>query len=262
MLFKNILKSIHFPKVTPPFLTGSEGFNGLTECQAVLSDRSRNPLLRTGLVRGGSVLLLILALTSCSSDSEDYDPYYDWQSRNAAWYEQIADSARTAIAQARSEFGSEWEQHCDWRMIKSLMISPSVQKGNTTDSVCVHIMKRGTGDFSPTFSDSIRISFRGWLMPTRNEFGVMEELTFTQTYYGDYSPATAAPQLAAVGAFTEGFSTVLQYMVEGDDWMVYIPQQLFYGSTDQDAIPAYSTARFRIQLLAVYPSGTTVPEWK
>ena len=40
-----------------PSLTGSEGLNGLTECQAVLSDRSRNPLLRTGQVGGGSGLV-------------------------------------------------------------------------------------------------------------------------------------------------------------------------------------------------------------
>ena len=33
---------------------GSEGINGLTECQAVLSDRSRTPLLRTDKVGGGT----------------------------------------------------------------------------------------------------------------------------------------------------------------------------------------------------------------
>ena len=37
-----------------PSLTGSEGNIGLTKCQAVLSDRSRTPLLRTGKVGGGS----------------------------------------------------------------------------------------------------------------------------------------------------------------------------------------------------------------
>jgi hypothetical protein len=36
-----------------PSLTGSEGNIGLTKCQAVLSDRSRTPLLRTGKVGGG-----------------------------------------------------------------------------------------------------------------------------------------------------------------------------------------------------------------
>ncbi|MBQ9191378.1 MAG: hypothetical protein IJ142_07235 [Bacteroidaceae bacterium] len=37
-----------------PSLTGSEGNIGLTKCQAVLSDRSRTPLLRTGKVGDGS----------------------------------------------------------------------------------------------------------------------------------------------------------------------------------------------------------------
>ncbi|MBR1665495.1 MAG: hypothetical protein IJ699_04640 [Bacteroidaceae bacterium] len=37
-----------------PSLTGSEGNIGLSKCQAVLSDRSRTPLLRTGKVGGGS----------------------------------------------------------------------------------------------------------------------------------------------------------------------------------------------------------------
>ena len=37
-----------------PSFTGSEGINGLTECQGVLSDRSRPPLLRTGKAWGGS----------------------------------------------------------------------------------------------------------------------------------------------------------------------------------------------------------------
>ena len=232
MLFKNI----HFPKVTTPSLTGR--------------------------VRGGSVIFLLIFLASCSSDTEDYNAYENWEARNKAWYQQIADSARTAIQSARAQYGSNWEQHCDWRMLKSLQRSQTKQSGNTTDSVCVHILKRGTGDVSPTFSDTLRISFRGWLMPTKNAGGETEERCFTQTYYGDYSPATAAPQLGAVASFAEGFSTALQYMVVGDDWMVYIPQELFYGAEAKDVIPAYSAVKFRIQLAAIYPAGTYIPDWR
>ena len=42
------------PNHSAPSLTGSEGINGLTECQAVLSDRSRTPLLRTDKAGGES----------------------------------------------------------------------------------------------------------------------------------------------------------------------------------------------------------------
>ena len=41
----------------PP--TGSEGVNGLTRCQAVLSDRSRTPLLRTGKVGRGALFIIL-----------------------------------------------------------------------------------------------------------------------------------------------------------------------------------------------------------
>ena len=63
-------------------------------------------------------------------------------------------------------------------------------------------------------------------------------------------------------SFTEGFGTALQYMVKGDDWLVYIPSELAYGEKDSEAIPAYSTLLFRIHLMGVYESGTGVPEWK
>ena len=193
-------------------------------------------------------MVFIFLLASCSSDTSDYDPYHDWQARNAAWYEQIADSARR---------GGD-----DWLMLKALTKSPGYQSSQTTDSICVHILNRGTGTICPIFNDSVRISFRGWLMPIQEADGALKEVVFTQTYYGDYNPALAAPQLAAVSGFTSGFATALQYMVEGDDWMVYIPQQLFYGSEVKGVIPAYSAARFRIQLIAIYPLGTTIPAWK
>ena len=201
-------------------------------------------------------------LASCSSDTTEYDPYHDWEERNAAWYEQIADSARTAITSAQQTYGDAWEEHCDWRMMKSLLKSPTYDSGQFTDSICIHIISRGTGEITPCFTDTVRLHFRGWLMPTLKADGTTEERVFTQTYYSDFNSETAAPQTAPVSAFKDGFATALQYMVAGDDWLVYIPQQLFYGSTVSTAVPAYSTARFRINLVAVYPIGTKVPEWK
>ncbi|MBQ7572078.1 MAG: FKBP-type peptidyl-prolyl cis-trans isomerase [Bacteroidaceae bacterium] len=198
----------------------------------------------------------------CSSDTEDYDPYYDWEQRNAAWYEQIADSARTAIAAARAEWGEAWADHCSWRMYKSLLKSQERQSGILADSICVRIITRGTGTVSPHYDDSVRVSFRGWLMPTTDARGNTFETVFTQTYYGDFDPQLAAPNLAPPSAYNDGFATAVQYMVTGDDWMVYIPQQLFYGAELTGNVQPYSTVRMRIHLAAIYPRGTTVPEWK
>ena len=210
-------------------------------------------------------LLLLLLLASCTEKDDAWNPYYNWEARNAAWFVQIADSARTAIGQAKAQYGSAWEDHCQWRMFKTLLKSASVQ-GPLTDSICVHILAHGTDTLSPTLSDKVRLNFRGWTMPTEYETdeGTRESsmAVFTQTYYGDYNPVTAAPQLMDVSGTIEGFSTALQYMVKGDDWLVYIPQQLAYREKGSDAIPAYSTLLFRLHLVEEYKIGTDVPEWK
>ena len=210
----------------------------------------------------GWVFFLFLTFIACSSDIEDYDPYYNWEERNAAWYEQIADSARTAMAAARRTYGDEWESHCNWRMYKSLLKSPTWQSGKLTDSICVRIISRGSGTVSPAYNDSVRVSFRGWLMPTTDANGNIFETVFTQTYYGEFNRALAAPNLAPPSAYNDGFATAVQHMVEDDDWMVYIPNQLFYGSELKGNVQPYSTVRMRLHLAAIYPIGTTVPAWK
>lgn len=217
-------------------------------------------------------LILLVALpclftgvfTSCSENEDVWDPYYNWEVRNSEWFCQVADTARTAIAAAQATYGTDWEQHCDWRMYKSLMHSADKQ-GPLTDSICVRIVHRGEGTVSPAFTDSIRLNFRGWTMKTEymNDEGKLEayQAVFSQTYYGSYNALTSAPQVMSVSGTIEGFGTALQYMVAGDDWLVYIPQQLAYGEKDSGTIPSYSTLLFRLHLVGVYESGTGVPAW-
>ena len=70
------------------------------------------------------------------------------------------------------------------------------------------------------------------------------------------------PQQMIVGSTIEGYSTALQYMVEGDDWLVYIPAPLGYDDNEKTAIPAYSTLLFRLSVVGVYEGGVTIPIWK
>lgn len=216
------------------------------------------------------ILLLTLGFAACSENEDEYDPYTNWPARNDQWFATITDSARTAIAEAKAQWGDRWEEHCEWRQYKSLLKSQDYDSGRYTDSICVHILQRGEGTYSPTFSDTVRLNLRGWLMPAtykrynadRVEVDSVLQKVFTENYSGAYNPAMAAPSLMAVGSTIEGFSTALQYMVEGDDWLVYIPQNLAYGNSASAAIPAYSTLQFRLSMVAVYPSGSGVPAWK
>lgn len=208
-------------------------------------------------------LPLAFQLAACSDDDEADELAASWEVRNTQWFLTIADSARTAIAEARAQWGDDWEAHCDWRMYKSLLKSQQ-QYGSLMDSVCIHFLQRGEGTVSPRSTDSVRVNFRGFLMPTYLTVNGKDSLaftTFTQTYYGKFNPATASPQLMVVSATVAGFSTALQYMHVGDNAWVYIPQQLGYGTTANGAIPAGSTLAFHLNLVGIYPPGQVVPPW-
>ena len=197
-------------------------------------------------------------LSSCSENDDIWDPYYNWQERNAAWYETIADSARTAISTAKSRYGEDWEKHCDWRMIKTYKKGADAA-ATLEDSICVHILTRGQGQYSAAFTDSVSLNFRGWTMPTEylNENGDPELMQpiFAQSYYGTYNPVTATPQKMSVSGTIDGFSTALQYMVEGDDWLVYIPQKMAYAAKESSTIPAYRTLLYRMHVVTVHRQG-------
>lgn len=240
-------------------------------------------------VRAWATMLVIAVLCLCSCSEEvpsAYDPYVNWPLRNAVWFEQICDSARQAInnqdsiAKYEALYGVEngkrvWQNDsCEWRMYKSLLRSPSFNSGSAHDSICVHIRRRGKGMeegavaqvLHPAYTDSVRVNFAGWLMKTTYQKydGRMEvaQRSFTKSYVGDFNPDFAAPQLMSVASTVEGFSTALQYMKAGDIWDVYIPQELAYGATGNNAIPAYSTLLFRLNLVAAYRSGSGIPSWK
>lgn len=210
------------------------------------------------------MLAAMFMMVSCSDDNDAYDPYENWQARNAEYFSQIAGTARTAIAEAKAVYGDQWEEHCEWRMFKTYH-KPQDVAGALTDSICVRIETRGTGKGCPTYSDSVRLNYRGILMPAQYmENGELKtkEVVFSQSFTGDLNPELAAPVLMDVSSNVYGFATALQYMHVGDVWWVYMPSDLGYGSSSSGSIPAYSTLTFLINLVDYYLSGSGIPDWQ
>lgn len=210
------------------------------------------------------VLLLIvplLLLASCKDSEAESNVRQNWPERNVQWFAEVYDAARAEIETARAQYGSDWEKHCNWRVYKTLLKSQDVQ-GPPSDYVVCKINEKGDGDWSPAYTDSVRLYYRGWIMDDNYPASKDNMTVFSQTYYGDFNPATAAPVAMAASALVEGFTTAIQYMVEGDDWSVYIPSELAYGAKASDAIPAYSTLLFRIRVERVHKSGTGMPGWR
>lgn len=70
----------------------------------------------------------------------------------------------------------------------------------------------------------------------------------------DSSYETGKPLTGQAGSFVPGFSEALSLMRPGDEWIVWVPPQLGYGSTDTGPIPGNSVLRFRLALHSVTPA--------
>ena len=206
---------------------------------------------------------LLLILASCSG-TEEYDPRHDWQERNAQWFAEVYDTATKAIAEAKAQYpnGNEWEQQCAWRVYKTLLKSQDVQ-GPATDYIVCKVIERGNGEWSPAYTDSVRLYYRGWLMDDNYPTSKTNLSVFSQTYFGEtVDENTTAPVAMPVSSTVEGFMTAVQYMVKGDEWDVYIPQELAYKAEASGVIPAYSTLLYRLRIELVHKSGTGMSEWR
>ncbi len=219
-----------------------------------------------------SVLLLsLLTLASCKDSDSTPDPRHDWQSRNAQWFTEVYDAAKASIAQAKALYpnGDDWEQHCDWRLYKTLLKSQDVG-GVSTDYIVCKINQQGKdvkkpGDealWSAAYTDSVRLYYRAWIMDENYPESKTNMTVFSQSYYGNFDETKVAPIAMPVISTVEGFMTALQYMVKGDDWDVYIPQQLAYKENASDYVPAYSTLLYRIRIESIHKSGTGLSEWR
>ena len=194
-----------------------------------------------------TALFLVSAsfFAACSeSDGDDSNEYADWQSKNEAYFSNIYNQAKA-------------DKTGKWKILTNWSVNDAVAKD--VDHIVVEVLKNGTGSGCPLFTDTVRVHYRGQLIPTAQhpKGGI-----FDTSYSGELDVATAVPVKFAVSNVRDGFSTALQNMHIGDYWRVYMPYQLGYGASTQTSIPAYSMLIFNIYLDSYYHPGKVVPEWK
>lgn len=94
---------------------------------------------------------------------------------------------------------------------------------------------------SPNISDSCSVHYHG---------------TLTNGKIFDSSMDRGKPSTFAPNQVIKGWTEALQYMVEGEEWVVYLPASLAYGSRGAGStIPPNATLIFKIQLLKVLTGG-------
>ena len=209
------------------------------------------------------LMMAVFMLSSCSEDDNTVDEYANWQERNE---QAFADTL--AYAKAQIAAGStQWKVIRKWSLNNQTSNTITNQDGSTTttpltykdyDNIVVQVLEEGKGSGCPMYTDSVKVSYRGRLLGTDT---YPAGYVFDKTFEGTYNKATAQLSKFVVSGLVDGFTTALLNMHIGDHWLVYIPYQLGYGTTESSSssIPAYSMLRFEIVLDSYYRVGQTVP---
>ena len=185
--------------------------------------------------------LLLLSYTSCSEDDSTTDEFANWQERNDATIDQWAASGMRKIR---------------------VFTQDDTTTGKSSDYIYVQVLESGDGTESPLYTDTVRVAYRGRLIPTTN---YTDGFVFDETYLGDFSWHTAGMSTMAISgsiSLVSGFATALMNMHKGDRWLVCIPYQLGYNAASQGSVTAYSDLIFDIALLDYWHPGDTRPAFR
>ena len=180
-----------------------------------------------------------LFIVSCSEDSSYTEgEFANWQKKNDDYIDKLAASSMTKYL--------------------TYTKNASTSGAANTDFVYVEVLENGSGTETPLFSDSVRVAYRGRLIPSPS---YSEGFVFSQTFLGDFDWSKARTSTFCPGesGLRDGFSTALQHMHVGDRWRVHFSYKLGYGSSDYDNVPAYSDLIFEIAVYDIWHPGETRP---
>lgn len=192
------------------------------------------------------VILLTFHLSlfaSCSEENDEEEEFANWQERNESTTDQWA--TRT---------NGSW-----YRKIVTYSKDASATDLKNSDYIYVEELARGEGTESPAYTDTVRVAYRGRLIPSKS---YKDGYVFDQTFLNDFDWQTTDMTDFNVSGTVTGFATALMNMHPGDYWRVYIPYQLGYGTTSSDAIPGYSNLIFDIVMDSFWHPGDEVGTFK
>lgn len=183
---------------------------------------------------------------SCSESEDENTEYENWQQRNETFFASLEDSLNSNPTM--------------WMKFKSYTKDTAMNTGMQTDFIYAKKVITGyeqpKDTLRPLFNDSVRVSYRGRLIPSAS---YAEGYTFDSTVFGTYNLKTNSTARFKVSGLVDGFATALLHMTRFDTWRVYIPWKLGYGSTTSNSIPAYSTLIFDLTLYDFAAEGKTLP---
>ena len=221
------------------------------------------------------IFALATTLVACQETTDDNNEFENWEARNEAFFRDTLAYASRQVAAAKAQYGDEWEAHCDWRVFPSYRVAEGGEH-RWRDSIAVHVIEHHEqGSGFPLFTDSVRVTYAGRLMPTKsyqstnsgdyyfNYPGYVFDHTGVSTRVGEVMDKRfEVPATFKAGSLVEGFTTALLHMRIGEYWRIFIPSDMGYGASGSSSIPGYSTLVFDMRLKGYYRIGTKPDKWQ
>lgn len=177
------------------------------------------------------LLSMSCAFTSCSKNEDHVDQ--EWKIYQDQEFTKIATSKEYQQVVSQTGNGSVY-----WK--ESSVITDSDNR--------LRISPQG----NPEFTDTVVVRYEGWFFDLQGKKHIFDSTENPSLASNGVNPNKSSSQFA-VNGIIQGWTTILQVMTEGEERLVCIPEQLAYGSTGQNHIPAYTTLWFRIKLLKIIP---------
>jgi len=171
------------------------------------------------------IVVTALILTACSKD--EVDPVAEaWKLQNEQAFNNLAGNP-------------------DFTELKS--------PGNN-GSIYYRVIQKGEGK-RIYYNSRAEVYYKGWYVVTNADKNIKAGDVFDKQLFDDgiaFKLAVSAQAMddnRVYSTVIEGWSAVLQYMVEGDKWEVWLPYKLGYGANGLNTIPGYSTLAFEIEVI-------------
>ncbi|MDR1004365.1 MAG: FKBP-type peptidyl-prolyl cis-trans isomerase [Prevotellaceae bacterium] len=203
------------------------------------------------VVLPAACLLLASLFASCQEVKEE-DKYGNWQARNTAY----VDSLKRELASAPEVATVEQAAAMNIGQLYAIRDLYAGTDKTETYIYCKKLLANPDG-VRPLYTSTVKTYYYGTLI-TGDSFdgnfkgySLLDNGTLSATD-PDKSPTNYnTPITFAVNGVITGWTTALQYMRQGERWMLYIPYQSAYGKSGSSLIPGYSTLGFDVILDAV-----------
>ncbi len=199
-------------------------------------------------------LLLVLALSFLASceEVEEASEYDNWQVRNEAYID--------SLKQETGEIYVATEEQAQLVEPGQLFAIRDVYASTNEKSQYIYCKKLVAADKTaerPLYTASVTAYYYGTLINGEKfdgNFTGYSALDQNIPLPPEKTPNDfESPSEFTVSGVISGWTTVLQYMREGERWIIYVPWASAYGSdgSSSGGIPGYSTLTFDIQLTDV-----------